>query len=141
MKSHYKKESSVSLGNLYDMNKHLMEQVPMISEDILKEKKQELVKWIAKLSEQHYFMLLCHEKRDYTLFNIISSPLNDITIDQINRMAEDIVECMNNRGSLLSLELQKDGAWELWARDETGCYAYYLFPYGSAVLEYKELLV
>lgn len=143
MKANYedkipKKTSEVSLGNLYDMNKQLMANEASISEEKLKEKKQALGDWISKLTYQHYFMMLCHERRDYTLFNMQYNELGDITVDQVCTMIDDVIECMTNRGTLLTMDLQEDGAWELWIRHATDgeCSAYYLFPYGSAVLEY-----
>jgi hypothetical protein len=79
-------------------------------------------------------MMLCHERRDYTVFHF-----KDITpsIGDVQSMAADVFECMNNRGTLLALDLQEAGGWELWLRADDGeISAYYLFPYGEAVLEY-----
>jgi hypothetical protein len=51
----------------------------------------------------------------------------------------DVLECLDNRGAILAMELQPDGVWELWIRVDEECYAYYLFPYSTAVLEYGGL--
>ena len=79
-------------------------------------------------------MLLCHELRDYTLFNF------DATSEKRNvkasEAANDVLECMTNRGQLISVEFQTDGAWEIWMRNNEDCFAYYLFPYDNAVIEY-----
>lgn len=139
MKSIYetpKATSNVSLGNLYDVNKQLMDSMPSIAEDILNTRLETLTNWISDRADQHYFMLLCNEEKDYTLFNIQPNSLNHICINQIETMAKDVIECMTNRGVLQALELQDDGAWELWVKKPEGCFAYYLFPYGDAVLEY-----
>ena len=75
-----------------------------------------------------------HLSLRYTVFR-----LKDIvpTIEAIYTMADDVFECMKNRGTLLALDLQEAGGWELWLRADDGeIYAYYLFPYGEAVLEY-----
>lgn len=142
MKANYedkipKKTSEVSLGNLYDMNKQMMEQEPPITAEELQTAKENLRAWITKHFKQKYLMLLCHELRDYTLFNLDKT--NSWAIAQpttVYQAAGDIVECMTNRGQLLVMDEQEDGAWELWIRNDEGCFAYYLFPYGEAVIEY-----
>ena len=139
MKANYedkipKKISEVALGNLYDMNKQLMAQEAEIAADVLEQKKQHLIAWITENFAQSYFMLLCNERKDYTVFRMKDA---SATIGAITGMANDVIECMTNRGTLLALDLQEAGGWELWMRDENNeVFAYYLFPYGAAVLEY-----
>ena len=141
MKANYKdkmsKTSEVSLGNLYDVNKQLMEKESVISAAELQLAKEHLRTWITHNFQQKYFMLLCHELRDYTLFNLDKTDSWKMAKPQsIYNAVDDIIECMTNRGELLSIEDQKAEAWELWIRNSEGCFAYYLFPYGEAVLEY-----
>lgn len=141
MKANYedkiqKQETQVEMGNLYDMNKQLMMKEPTISEERLTTQKELLKNWINTYSTQHYFMLLCNERRDYTIFNIQPKAVLGFTIGQINDMTNDIIECMTNRGILIALDLQPDNVWELWLRADDECFVYYLFPYGEAVLEY-----
>lgn len=142
MKANYENKipqatSEVSLGNLYDMNKQLMEKEPEISSTELQLAREHLRTWLTKNFDQKYFMLLCHELRDYTLFNLDkTNSWKTAKPQSIFEAAEDILECMINRGCLLVVDQQEDGAWELWIRNHEGCFAYYLFPYGEAVLEY-----
>ena len=138
MKSHIpeQEKTEVSLGSLYDINKQLMAQTPKIDPEILEKQKETLQHWISDRADQHYFMLLCHDLRDYTLFNVQTLPCGYISVQQVLEMANDVIECMTNRGTLQALELQEDGVWELWLNNGEGSFAYYLFPYGEAVLEY-----
>ena len=142
MKANYadkipKKTSKVTLGNLYDMNKQLMEQEPAITKAELQLAKEHLRNWITHNYKQKYLMLLCHELRDYTLFNLDKTSSWAIAKPQtVYDVVEDIIECMTNRGELLVIDEQEANAWELWIRNPEGCFAYYLFPYGEAVLEY-----
>lgn len=142
MKANYedkipKKTSEVTLGNLYDMNKQLMAQEPEITKAELRLAKEHLRDWITHNYKQKYLMLLCHELRDYTLFNLDKTSSWAIAKPQmVYDVAEDIIECMTNRGQLLVVDEQEDNTWELWIRNPEGCFAYYLFPYGEAVLEY-----
>ena len=129
--------SEVSLGNLYDVNKQLMQKEPKITNTELQLAKEHLRTWITNNFKQKYFMLLCHELRDYTLFNLDKTSSWAIAKPQsVYEAVNDIIECMTNRGELLVIDDQKNGAWELWIRNAEGCFAYYLFPYGEAVLEY-----
>ena len=119
------------------MNKQLMEREPELAEDKIQMIKEQLRAWLTAHFKQKYFMLLCHELRDYTLFNldktdswVIAKP------ETIFNSAIDVIDCLRNRGKLLSFIEQEDGAWEIWIRNDEGCFAYYLFPYGEAVLEY-----
>jgi hypothetical protein len=142
MKANYQDKISqptteVALGNLYDMNKQLMAQEPAITKAELDLAKEHLHRWITNNFKQKYLMLLCHELRDYTVFNLdktsswaIAKP--QTIIDAVN----DIIECMTNRGELLVVDEQDANVWELWLRNGQGCFVYYLFPYGEAVLEY-----
>lgn len=129
--------SEVNLGNLYDINKQLMDKEPEIDKKVIENKTQELKDWFAKNFSQKYFMLLCHEMRDFTLFNLDKTNTWKNMVPSIcAEAAIDIIDCLQNRGSILAIQLQDDGTWELWIRNTQGCFAYYLFPYGAAVIEY-----
>ena len=143
MKANYKNKkeedvatSNVTLGNLYDMNKQIMEKEPSLSTEALKEAEEGLRSWFFERIEQKYFMLLCNEQRDYTLFNLDGLRVGSTDKEKCIVAAYDVIDCMRNRGAILSIVLQEDGAYEIWSRNEDGCFAYYLFPYGAAVLEY-----
>ena len=140
MKANYNRKeeptSEVSLGNLYDMNKQFMDQEPSMTKEALEEAQKGLSNWFFERIEQKYFMLLCHEQRDYTIFNLDGLRIGSTDKEKSITAAYDVVDCMRNRGAILAITLQEDGAYELWMRNEEGCFAYYLFPYGPAVLEY-----
>lgn len=141
MKANYedkipKKTSEVSLGNLYDINKQVMFSQPKVDAEILAQKKADLREWITMHAYQHYFMMLCHERRDYTIFNFTGKSLQGVTIADVDSMTDDVIECLTNRGTLLALDLQDAGGWEFWIKDEDDAYMYLMFPYGAAVLEY-----
>jgi len=141
MKANYedkipKQTSEVSLGNLYDINKQLMEKEPKISDAQLELSREHLRTWFLNHFEQKYFMLLCHEQRDFTLFNLNKTNSDMTPPLTVYNAANDVIECMIHRGEILAIEDQTDGSWELWIRNPEGCFAYYLFPYGEAVIEY-----
>lgn len=141
MKANYedKKQSTaeVNLGNLYDVNKQLMMQEPCMNQADIDAAKNHLQTWLNTYFCKRYFMLLCHELRDYTIFNLDKTDSWQMAPDStLTDATNDIIECMTNRGKLLTIDQQEDQVWELWIRNSEGCFAYYLFPYGDAVLEY-----
>lgn len=143
MKANYKdkieKDNSTSeiiLGNLYDINKQIMDKEPELSTEETTKIKEELCSWFLEKINQKYFMILCHEERDYTLFNLDGLRIGSTDKEKCIIAAEDVIDCMKNRGILLSVCKQDDGAYEIWIKKTEGCCAYYLFPYGAAVLEY-----
>lgn len=124
--------AEIELGNLYDINKELMKnervldpimfnkQVIKIAEDMFTE---------ANV-DNHYWMLLCHDRRDFTLFNIIAATA-------VQDIVAEIIPTLINRGKIISIDKQPNNAWEIWIRDTENDenFAYFLFPYDDAVIE------
>ena len=124
--------ADVEMGTLYDMNKELMKSQKPLSKTKLREKKKELSLFF---SEDKYFMLLCHELRDYTVFR-----QNSLTGKSAEESAQILVdECLQNRGEIISIEKTEDDlAYEIWIKQEEEAFCYYLFPYTQAVIEVGE---
>ena len=119
--------SEVSLGSMYDINKNLMNKENALSLNKINTKIKELIPFFTKGT---YFMLLCHERRDYTVFQV----KND-TYQSPILAAKELRDCLTNRGCILAIDLDESGsAYEIWIRNEEGCFAYYLFPYDEAVI-------
>lgn len=126
--------AEIGFGNLYDLNKQLMEKENVLTSEELSAKIAEIKTHFFTpkfLAGNKYFMLLCHEDRNYTIFNLsqMAAPTN---------AAEALLECLVNRGQVLSIEQQLDEAYEIWIKniyDENQVLCYYLFPYDEAVIE------
>lgn len=120
--------SEVSMGTLYELNKSAMSRDKGMSSFKLTET---LNKMVPFFSEYTYFMLLCHEQRDYTVFRLSSA-------NKEKNAIQDLKECLINRGEILSIEkenVNNDNAYEIWIRDMGNIYVYYLFPYDDAIIE------
>lgn len=124
--------AEINLGNLYDFNKELMKQEKTIDPIIFNTKVKQIAEdmFIEASNDEHYWMLLCHDRRDFTLFNII-------TVTNIDNIITEIAPTLTNRGQVVTIDKQPNGAWEIWIRDgETKeNFAYYLFKYDNGVIE------
>ena len=112
--------------SLYEYSKQIVaNEVPM--DPILFN--QKMIEVSMDMVEHTYMMLLCHDRRDYTIFHITNA---DKKI-----AAKEISETLWNRGKILLVDKQKDGSWEIWIRDSLTDenFAYYLFPYDDGVVE------
>ena len=136
MKANYetpKEETSVEMGDLYSVNKQLMKNEPLMTKEEIEDAVGEAFGWIKEVAQTNdsYFMLLCHERRDYTLFNLCG--VGDATyLDTANI----IIECIQNRGDLLAMDVTEDEtALEIWMKDNDEPFCYYFFPYDEGVIE------
>ena len=86
-------------------------------------------KWVWD-NKCQYFMLLCKDRSDYTLFNIV-----DHNFD-IQEIKEALKDCFVNRGDVYDIHYEKTtDAYEIWLKIDDEFYAYYLFPYDLGVIE------
>jgi hypothetical protein len=86
-------------------------------------------KWVWD-NKCKYFMLLCKDRSDYTLFNMVDSNFD------IQELKEALKDCFTNRGDVYDIHYEKNtDAYEIWLKIEDEFYAYYLFPYDIGVIE------
>ena len=125
------KNTEINVGNLYEMNKQLIRQTQTpISHLELLSKQNKLENWFNMIIDT-YAMLLCHERRDYTIFHLYENQNpNPPAV-----AASECIACLTERGDILSIEETKDHAWEIWINIDTEPYCYYLFKYDNAVIE------
>lgn len=122
--------SNVTLGTAYEINKNLVEKYEKeLTLEELQNKKTEIINFIQKTKGQ-YYMLLCNDKKDYTVFNM----LNKNNIEKMTNILVD--ECLVNRGIIKGIDLTKDKcAIEIWLSIENEAFCYYFFKYDDAVIE------
>lgn len=122
----------VSLGTIYEINKSLMRREEKLSRPAFANKLKLVRNFFLKNNK--YFMLLCNDQKDYTVF-----VMNSLTDEAGDQVIQDFKKCLINRGETLSIDYAPgdQNAFEIWIRvDEEPC-CYYLFPYDSAVIEVK----
>ena len=113
-------------GTLYEVNKQLSMQEELLSRSKILERQEEIRRWYRDHVDK-YAMLLCHEQRDFTVFRLEHGSYSD--------MAEVIIECLLNRGKIVSIDPADGNAWEIWLRIDDEDYCYYLFRYDEAIVE------
>lgn len=126
-------KSKMTLGTLYDFNKQLMSQAKELRRIDFKDSLNQIKDFI-KEKDNKYFMLLCKERSDYTVFVLFKKEDFDRQI-----FKKELYECLTNRGQVLSIEKTKDKqAYEIWIKIDEEAFVYYLFPYDLGVIEVKK---
>lgn len=123
--------ANVEIGNLYDMNKELViKKEKSLSPTKLREAIETVTKFMGK-TENTYFMLLCHERRDYTIFK------SDKTVEGNKYNAQVLVdEIITCRGDVRGVDLTEDGSGiEIWIVIDNEAYCYMFFPCDPCVID------
>ena len=118
--------NKVNLGNLYDFNKQIMANEKPLDTIAFNIKIKKMIDDLYS-TKKPYWMLLCRERNDYTVFIMMTAE------GTVNEMSE----CLHNRGEILSIEKQEDGNYEIWIRDfkTKENFAYYLFDYTFGIIQ------
>ena len=132
---------NIEIGTLYEVNKNLVEKnIEVLTEEELNNKKELVRNFITKTNNQ-YYMLLCNDRKDYTIFHRNKNKNGtywDLCEGFVGNVLEKILinECLINRGEVKSIELTEDNtAIEIWISIDQESYCYYFFPYDTAVIE------
>lgn len=128
MKAHIseeeKKYKTITLGNLYELNKQALAKSNPLTEEEINTIKPQIEEWF-NWQIDGYAILLCRERYDFTIFHLYEkanpNPSMVATLE--------LIETLKNRGQILSIEkdMTNDKAWEIWIKIENEIFAYYLF--------------
>ena len=141
MEEEEKKEREVVMGTLYDMNKAMVKQAEIrLSEGVLNSKK-EIIKNFINKTNNNYYMLLCNERKDYTVFDFKKDRDNYDWDEPIPMSCAKclIDDCLIPRGEIRGIDLTKDKlAIEIWMIIDDEAYVYYFFPYDNGIITIDE---
>lgn len=114
---------------LYDMAKQMVANEPPMDSTNFNHKVCEIA---TKMSTRKYWMLLCRERYDFSVFVTNNS--------SCSKISEELIPTLKNRGLVIFIDEQVDGVYEIWIRDpETKeDFAYYLFDYSDAIIEIED---
>ena len=123
--------ADISMGTLYYMNKAAIVSMPSLTGSEFKKNLKKIKQFFLEKTDK-YFMLLNRETYNFTLFNLGNK--NEIAMKQT---IDDLKECLDNRGRVVSIEPDSAGNYEIWIVDENNeALVYYLFPYDLGVIEH-----
>lgn len=123
--------SEIGMGTLYDMNKIAIINLPKLSNKKFQKKMKEIENFFLSNPDK-YFMLLNRETYNFTLFNLGNKNETAILLT-----ITDLEECLNNRGKVVSLEMDSMNNYEIWiVNEDNEALVYYLFPYDLGVIEH-----
>lgn len=125
--------SNLEMGTVYDLNKQLVQSTEKVISPYKLNEKKKLIKTFVRECKDNYFMLLCNDRKDYTIFNCVS----DKTEDKLNELANVFVdECLINRGQIKGIDLtEHKDAIEVWLSIDDEAFCYYFFPYDLGIVE------
>lgn len=115
---------------LYDINKQIYSQMKPMNELSLKAEIINITQWFSKEPNFKYFMLLCKEKSDYTIFNFITK--------EFDKARRELQSLVLSRGTPIAIEYLHDmDAYEIWIKDnvDNEVYMYMLFDCNSFIIE------
>lgn len=123
--------ANISMGTLYDMNKVTIVSMTSLTDSEFKKNLKKIKQFFLEKTDK-YFMLLNRETYNFTLFNLGNK--NEIAMRQT---IDDLKECLDNRGRVVSIEPDSAGNYEIWIVDKNNeALVYYLFPYDLGVIEH-----
>ena len=112
---------------LYEMNQQIMAQQPALSKEDINAARETFNDFMTKERMSHgdtYFMFLCREKYDYTVFHFKNYNLD--------KCWKNLIDIAQNRGRIKGIDISENGDMlEIWIED----HAYYLFAYDWGVIE------
>lgn len=122
---------NVEIGNLYDSAKEVYTKMDALSDEDI-ENRYSLVYEYLLTTHNNYYMLLCRERNDYTLFHFTSG--NEYQV------FKDLIDCLDNRGAIKDISIDAGGGIECFITpyvndiEDKNSYAYYFFPYDAGVI-------
>lgn len=128
-------DGNITTNSLYMLNQQAYNRVYPLNKEEKQECLSNLYEWV-KEQRCDYTMLLCHERRDYTILHYKNRQDNTYKVATM----KDLKECIDNRGKLLDVRyLQDQDAWEIWLRifenGERQNYMYMFFNAEGFVVE------
>ena len=88
------KKKSIPAGTLYDLNKQIIKDIKPLTELEIAGIQSKLSEWFNMIIDT-YAMLLCHERRDYTIFHLYETQNQDPPAVAAN----ELIGCLTDRGS------------------------------------------
>ena len=114
--------SGINMG-LYDMNKQIISQLPVLTD---LENKKHTINSLHEKFNNEFYMLYGKEISYFTLFRIFDS----------THFGNEVIDCLNNVGNIKAIDFtEAQDAIEIWIQDKDEPTCLYLFPYDSGLVQ------
>lgn len=82
-----------------------------------------------KMEEKNFWMLLCRERNDYSIFQTEDA--------KAKKIQKELIPTLSNRGQVVYVEAIDDNGYEIWIRDigTKEDFAYLLFDYTYGMID------
>lgn len=120
--------ADITLGTMYDMQKDAVREMYPMTKAAMNDAYNKVKDMVAKTNNK-YYMLLCREKADYTLFNI-----GEHNATAYDRLVMELKTCINNRGKAKIID-SNDEITQIWLQDGDEVSLYYFFPANDNTIE------
>lgn len=112
--------AKVNAGSLYSMNKQLFKQLKPPSKAAIDLELANIGAWFSSNFETKYYMLLCKERSDYTLFH-----LENFNYD---KAIQELREVLEERGDIMGFDfIHGENAYQCWVRERDEEHQVYMF--------------
>ena len=123
--------AEIGIANLYEYNKNRVNLLPILS-DFKREKAIEKIKTFMCNKNNKYYMLLCRDRNDYTIFKTDNTPEGNLYNIKVA-----LNEVLPSRGGIIK-EIEYDevsSAYEVWITIEDESFMYLFFPCDNFVID------
>jgi len=114
---------------MYAINKQILKQQQPMMHTEIKNALQEIIPDFINNANNQYYMLLCRELNDYTVFNL--------SVFDFDKIIAELETCFESRGLVYSINPGIGEGIEIWIKEidseEINCYIF--FPYNMGVIE------
>ena len=102
--------AEIEAGNVFELNKQIRRKSSPMESEKLNEAITNLAGWCSFRCNARYYMLLCKERSDYTIFR-----LKNFNYDQAGQEVKEVLE---SRGQIIGVDyLHGFDAYECWVKD------------------------
>lgn len=103
--------TEIEFNTLYGVNQELYKQIASPSDAEIDRQLSKLGAWLSVKFQNTYFMLLCREKYDFTIFKLENSQYFEAT--------KELKEVLQSRGTIIEIVFSPEHQFfECWVRDE-----------------------
>lgn len=122
--------ADIAMTTMYEWNKNRIKALKGMSPYKIDEHKKDVVNFMMDTSNS-YYMLLCRERNDYTIFK------TDTTLEGSKYNTNVILnEILPTRGTLKEIEKNDEqGTIEFWVENQDGVFLYLFFPCDTFVID------